>query len=554
MVSLNFLKIFNKKSLDNSQQIQSMLPPSNLLSLSGGLKSMLGQIYNYFTDDGQSFEHLKTITRARNYAIVDPVVNSYIRIMQNNSIGYTGLTLQARTPDTALNSRFEHLWADYSKAKNFDISGRFSCNDFLFNAISQYIIDGEIVIRKYKNSDSKYGVQYQLLDFESIDFNINKGNIFNGVEVDGYLRPIFYHLKSANGKTRPVPADEIIHVIRPIPGQVGSYRGLSLLAPALPLLKDINTYTKTDLQAAINEATKVISYESDLNYGKAYEGASTASDIANFKPGKPEVTSSLTPERQAELLLLARQNTQIVSGGLGIESLPPGVKLSQLASNHPNPSSVGFVKSHYTKLAAGLGISYMTLMQDLSGANYSGSRATYIAERPTYRKLRAMIIEKILDPIYEEFVTNLINSGKFPEAKRVDNSYDVYFEHDYMGLGWESVDPMKDSKAAIDLMSGGLLAPSTYFAEKGIDLEDYAKQIARDTEILTKYKVKIPGFNTPAETTTPLETEVEDPTETPEEEATDTTETPNEVQEPPVKAKKSRKKSTPVDDDLIYTN
>lgn len=196
----------------------------------------------------------------------------------------------------------------------------------------------------------------------------------------------------------------------------------------------------------------------------------------------------------------------------------------------------------------------MTLMQDLSGANYSGSRATYIAERPTYRKLRAMIIEKILDPIYEEFVTNLINSGKFPEAKRVDNSYDVYFEHDYMGLGWESVDPMKDSKAAIDLMSGGLLAPSTYFAEKGIDLEDYAKQIARDTEILTKYKVKIPGFNTPAETTTPLETEVEDPTETPEEEATDTTETPNEVQEPPVKAKKSRKKSTPVDDDLIYTN
>ena len=153
MASFTIAKLFGKKSISQDQRIASILPPSSFLNLGGGLKNMLGQIYHYFTDDGESFDHLKTLTRARNYALVDPIVNSFIRIMQHNSIGYTGLTLQARTPNAALNSKIETLWSDFSKGKNFDISGRFSCNDFLFRAISQYLIDGEIVIRKYKNTD-----------------------------------------------------------------------------------------------------------------------------------------------------------------------------------------------------------------------------------------------------------------------------------------------------------------------------------------------------------------------------------------------------------------
>ena len=556
----NLLSIFNKKSLNNDQRIASILPASNFYAIGGGLRSMLGQVYSFFTDDGTSFNHLETLTRARNYALVDPIVNSFIRIMQHNSIGYTGLTLQARTPNAALNSKIETLWSDFSKGKNFDISGRFSCNDFLFRAISQYLIDGEIVIRKYKNTDSKYGYQYQLLDFESINFNINKGNIFNGVEVDGYLRPVFYHLKSANGKTTRVPAEEIIHVIHSIPGQVGSYRGLSVLAPAIPLLKDINTYTKTELQAAINEATKVISYESDWNYGKAFEGSSSASDIANFKPGAPiDPASAMTPDKQSEMLLMARQNTQIINGGLGIEALPPGVKLTQLASNHPNSASTGFTKGHYTKLAAGLGISYITLMQDLSGANYSGSRATYIAERPTYRKIRSMIIEQILDPIYEEFVIGLIASGKLPEAKRVDNSYDTYLEHDYMGLGWESVDPIKDANAAVTLIGSGLMAPSTYTAEKGIDFEDHLKQIQRDKKLMEQYGITFTEFIAPpkiqdlGKVEAPGPEPVKPDAENPAEEASSVEEKPEEKPvEAPKPAKKSKTKAPKQDEELLY--
>lgn len=516
-MKLDFLKIFNNKALEqgSATQVISTLPASPF-DFGSRVGNALQSIYNYLTDEGNLHSSRDLLISARNYAISDPLVSSFLRVMRNNVIGHTGFTLQSKVDsldddgNATLNSLLEYEFFQFCKAENFEISKRFNSVDFISLALRNYLVEGEIIIRIYKTG--KYGVKLQLLNYNSIDEKKNGKNILNGVELGPETDPIAYWIKDGAGNTKRVDAKEIIHIAN-IPLDSGKYRGLTFLAPVIPLLKDINTYKKSEITAAIKESTSVLWYGSDPAYGKAYEGAAggPTSDLAFSRPGATQAT----PDIEAQKRILASLGaSRIQVGGMAVEALPPGVTLNQLMPNVQRSSSE-YIKSFYRLLASGLGLSYITLMMDLESANYSGARATAILERPTYKVFRALLIDRIMEPVYRIWLTNYINSNK-GLFKKVNNSYESYFEHEFMGLGWDYINPKDDTDSTIAAINAGLQSYTGSLAERGIDIEDHVKTLSSKNETAIRDLIK--AFTQPATPQMapqgPAQAPVEEPEET----------------------------------------
>lgn len=480
------MNIFNK--LFGSKQQVDNTPKYLPFSAVGKMGGLLGTIFEALSKDA-SFDHLQSLNQARNYAITESVIVSFLRTMQNNVIGHTGYTLQSKfnaksmEENSEINTLIEYAWYDFCKKENFDISGRFNLTEFLHHALKNYLIDGEIVIRIH--AGGKYGIQLQLLRFDDIDYKLNTGRIFNGVEVDNYSRPIAYHIKSTDRKTsHRVPAEEIIHLANL--NNPGTYRGISFLVSVLPLIKDINSYRKAEIQARMNLATNVLVYEADYQYGRAYEGP----HIENTKV-KPTNTP---PATGSELAIAARntiaayESSTIAQGGLAIEALTPGVHLKKVGGDASLASSPEYLKSFYKLLAAGLGISYLTLMQDLDASTYSGARATALLERPTYKRFRTLLIENVVDKIYNLWLPNCLrmNVNKMP---KINNRYDAYYEHEFMGLGFDYINPKDEAEAQKVALEAGIITYSSVLAERGIDFDDHLITIKKEQEKMAKYGI-----------------------------------------------------------------
>lgn len=492
---MSLLKWFNNKQ--EAKKVSNNYPGYKKIGSSvASLGGFFNNLYSFFTDTGKSFSAEETLRQARNYSVSDPVIASLLRTMRNNVIGPTGFTFQSKVSglseekNSEINTKIEYAWYDFTQVQNVDISARFNLTDMLHKALDKYLIDGEIAIRIYYTG--KYGIQLQLLDFEAIDYKYNAGNVFNGVEIDGYTKPIAYHILDANGDRYRIPAEQIIHVCNYY--DVAKYRGMSFLTPALETLRDINTYNKAEITAAINEATRVLTYESSESYGTAYEGAS---DLTSFNPNaQPEPQDTISPTLEA----LASSSIRV--GSTSIEALPNGVKLNQLSSNHPSSASPEFQKTFYKRLAAGLGISYLTLMLDLDDSTYSGSRATALLERPTYKRFRTILIEKILNRVYKLWLTEYLSKNKATMPK-IDGKYDAYFEFEFMGLGFDYINPKDEADAQVVALNSGLITLTEILAERGKDLEDHLKTLVAEKEKLSQYGINFGAAyasNKPVET------------------------------------------------------
>jgi capsid protein len=83
---------------------------------------------------------------------------------------------------------------------NCTTNGRLSFLDCQKIFIESLCRDGEVLIRKIKDSNSPFGFQLQFLEADHLDENKNDvykatGNkIKMGVEVDKYDKPVAYHL------------------------------------------------------------------------------------------------------------------------------------------------------------------------------------------------------------------------------------------------------------------------------------------------------------------------------------------------------------------------
>lgn len=107
------------------------------------------------------------ILRSRSLVKNNAVVSSYVNLFIKNVVG-SGFILNATsynedgTSDLIANKIIEDHWYEYTKSYKNYVSADEQMNELEFDKqiLFNYLVDGEVFIRKVKDSKSKYGIRF----------------------------------------------------------------------------------------------------------------------------------------------------------------------------------------------------------------------------------------------------------------------------------------------------------------------------------------------------------------------------------------------------------
>jgi lambda family phage portal protein len=240
------------------------------------------------------------------------------------------------------------------------------------------------------------------------------------------------------------PADEVLHIFRQErPGQV---RGVSWLAPVLPVLRDLTDYETALLVKAKIEAclAAVVNDDSDET--------ATGSRVTD-------------------------------ANGLPVETFEPGMILYRKGAGEieiVNPSGGGshlqFARRALERAAVGAGLTYDQVSGDLSSANYSSLRAGKIEFRALNHQVQwTLLLPQLCVPIAEAFN----DAGYVAQLWDRDAS-----RYTHTPPAPEMVDPMKDTMAVIAQVRAGFLTPQRASAMMGYEFSEVVEEYAAALEAL----------------------------------------------------------------------
>ena len=425
-----------------------------------------------------SFDTL--LGRARHLAINNDYVRRYISIVRNNVVGPKGITLvgQLRTAtgdvDTVGNDAIEAAWKDWGQFGTPDISGKLSwkgCQDLYTESLAR---DGEVLVLLHPKADNAHGFAIQFIDPLMLDPKLNEttrtGNdIVMGVEMSKTTRrAVAYWLlvepsiqphtsiiyNNHNGRQyHRVPAELIIHRFNP--EYCTQTRGYTPLASSIAGLNMLGGYEEAELVRKRASSALMGFYKSSGD--EEFEGDdkdALGNVISEFEPGI-------------------------------MEKLPMGVDVE---FNNPTPNATDyavFVKATLRGIAAGLGLNYNTLSNDLEGVNFSSIRTGVLEDREAWKCKQEQMIDQFIWPVYRAWLRMAALSGSIRikgQALSPDKALDRFSAVAWQARRWEWVDPTKDSTANLALISANIRSTSDVIRDRGQDPDEVFAEIAREKE------------------------------------------------------------------------
>lgn len=440
----------------------------------------LDWVTSCLSQDGELRGNLATLrNRSRDLERNNEWVKGFLRSLENNVLGEKGIGLQVRSReangqlDELANTRIETAWKQWSRRGMCDVTGKHSLCDLMRLALRSIARDGEVLIRLIRETS---GLKIQVLEADLLDESYfsktDEGNeIRFGIEFDQYRRPVAYHMLgnhpgdsqfSADFKRRVrIPADEILHPFRT--ERAEQSRGIPWLVSSMNRLRMLDGYAEAELVAARTGAAKM-----------------------GFFTKKTEDGWNGEIDDDGNLSMDASPGT--------IEELPKGVEFQEWSSNHPNSGYGQFVKSCLRGVATSLGISYNALSNDLEGVNYSSIRAGVLEEREVWKAVQRFLIQHVLEPIFEEWLTIELLSG------RLGLPYSKFWKFnvpEFRGRRWSWVDPKKDMEAAILGIQNRVRPLRDIVADNGDDIHEVLQKIRDDEELASNLGISLAPASSP---------------------------------------------------------
>lgn len=431
--------------------------------------------------DAEIKDNLRVIRdRARDLARNDSYIGRYLNLMVSNIIGNHGIRVSSKgryedsgNLDVVGNQIIEQAWKDWGKKGNCTQNGRLSFLDCQKIAIESLFRDGEVLIRTVQTSKSPYGFQIQFLEADHLDEDLNDYNKQNGnkikmgVEVDQFDKPVAYHLYRdhpynkdyMNDKERlRVPADEILHIY--MPQRAEQTRGISPIANVMSDVKMLNGYLMAEITAARVAACKMGFFTSPD--GDGYVGDSEYEDFYN-------------PVTSAEPATF--------------EQLPAGMTFQEFSPTHPTTAFDPFITSVLRSIASGLNISYHALSNDLTSVNYSSIRQGALEDRSMFMLYQQFIIDHMIDPIYQKWLTNAIEFGAINLPIGVIDRFSRAVNYIPRSFSW--IDPLKEMQANVLGLQNGTITYSDISASYGRDTEELFEQHQKEIELAKQYGIEL---------------------------------------------------------------
>lgn len=405
------------------------------------------------------------VARSREQLFNNDYFKAYARLCRQNIVGASGIVFQSKARgsggkvDKKAKVAVERALADWAKPANCDVAGKLSWRAMQNHCVNSAVTDGEFMLRKITGKDAgKYGFQLQVIDpvrcpVDYDRFDLADGAfIRHGIEFNKYGRPVAYHFvdNAANrswnayaysGRTFVrIDAAEIIHGFRP--EMAGQKRGLPWMATGLFRLKQMGAFEDAAIVNARVGAAKLGVIEFAEGQGPAYND----------------------PDDEDEFQLNGEPGT--------FQVLPNGAKLNKFDPTYPSGEFAIFIKAMLRSIAAGGGVSYHNLAQDLEGVNFSSIRQGTLDEREHFKELQEWLIEELAEPVFAGWfdcalLRNLVKreDGSALPAARGER----YAEHEFQGRRWEWIDPNADMKAAEGRKNNLLASPGALIRESGRD-------------------------------------------------------------------------------------
>lgn len=430
------------------------------------------------------------VARSREQSANNDYAKSYLRMCRQNIVGPKGIMLQAKTVgndgklDKPANDAIETAWQQWGNRKNADVTGKLSWRAIQASCVNTAAKDGEFMLRLIYGAEAgPWGFSLQVLDPQRCPVIMKEdrlpsgGFIRQGIEFNRYGRAIAYYFDSTdeteetyrwggNNYVR-VPAEQIVHGF--LEDMVGQKRGLPWMATSLARMRQMNGMEQAALINARAGANKL----GFIERGDDADDLDVDDDeeiIINSDPGEWNI-------------------------------LPKGATVKEYSPQYPNGEYAIFMKSQLRGMAAGGGVAYNTLANDLENVNFSSIRQGALDEREHWKELQEWLIECLCVPVFEAWLPRALLgrkitvNGRSLRPERIDR----YSVVEWQGRRWQWIDPNADVKAAVATKNNMLASAGQIIRESGRDPDSVWIEAARDVRAMVNAYVA-EGFDEKAAT------------------------------------------------------
>jgi lambda family phage portal protein len=164
--------------------------------------------------------------------------------------------------------------------------------------------------------------------------------------------------------------------------------------------------------------------------------------------------------------------------------MPDDAELREWNPTYPSGEFAVFNKAMLRGIAAGFGVQYNTLANDLEGVNFSSIRQGTLDEREHWKELQEWLIESLIQPVFETWLPRALLGGLITvqgrplKAERLDR----YAQVEWQPRRWQWIDPRADVEAAVSAKNNLPLSPGQIIREQGKDRSSVWREIASDIE------------------------------------------------------------------------
>lgn len=418
-----------------------------------------------FTDrDSREIIRARARDLERNSDMMNSVISAWVR----NIIG-GGRTLQAKTDNMELNKQIEHLWRQWCKKRNCDVTGTQSFTQILRTAVERKKIDGGVLFIKRYTKNGIIPFQLQMLEVDELDITrytpkYKNNKVVGGIEYNSYNRPIGYYIK-----TYSIDGTELVNESKYIPE------------------KDVIFYYSKKRFSQIREMSEMTPIMKRIRDANEFIGAVSVKErinacLAVFIKKQIPLTSGIGRTSKVDGNRIEYQG-KTLSPGM-IKELNSGDEIQVVNPTGQAADASTFIKTHQRLIGAGSGLSYEATSRDMSQSNYSSARQSIIEDGETFAEDNEMI-EEVMDEIYETFIISCILSEQISADDFWDNKL-KYFQRTWVKAPKPWIDPQKEAGANKTALETGQKTYMDISAENGKDwrksiddmaeVQKYAKQ------------------------------------------------------------------------------
>ena len=425
--------------------------------------------------------------RAAVERLSDMVVGEALRLSAKPDAVALGITPEAaRDLSRQMQAEFRawscthdpHRWCDAQQRLSFDGMARV--------AMKSYVVTGEAcAAMDWRKSSNRYSTCVLQVDPDRVCNPHNKLDsqfLRGGVDLGQMGQPLGYHVREAhpgdwfsnglawNWKYVPRFTDwgrpVFVHAFEP--DREGQTKAVPPFAALVSRLRMIGKFADNELASAAANALFAAFVTSDLPPEEVRDKLTVEGEISDNRGYAASV-----------MKYYERHPARV--GGVRIPTMLPGSEIKMNSAPRQTTAFPAFQTAFLHSIASSLNLSYEQLTMDWSRVNYSSARAALNEVWRSTRRMRRVLVEQYVCPIYYCVMEEAFQAGylKAPKgAPNFDENPNAYLGGRWIGPGRGVVDSLKEAEAASMRMENMTSTLEIECAELGHDYLEIMDQIS----------------------------------------------------------------------------